>query len=130
MVTTSKLEQAFALMREAVAEAYHRGEQDAIERLVALARGQSVTTVDAPPQTPNGKAARTPRGAPEAFVRRVLASEPHGLTLDEIVGRAVTPEERTISQPAVRVCLWRAEKKGWADNIVGKWFLTGKEEKN
>jgi hypothetical protein len=124
---TSKLEQAFALIREALAEEYHRGEQDAIDRLVAAARGGS-------PAAPSAsKTERGRRGAAEAFARRVLSSSecpPEGYALNDIIIRAETPEEKAINYAAVRVSLWRGEKRGWAKNIDGKWILAETEEKN
>jgi hypothetical protein len=127
-MATSEIDNILARLRALFDEQYHRGEQDAIERLVAAARGGASNVSAKEPK--QRRKSPVQRGAPEAFARRVLVEGPSdGLMLADIIGRADTPEERAISHEAIRICLWRGQKKGWAKNINGKWFLT-EEAKN
>ena len=47
-----------------------------------------------------------PRGAPEAFARRVLGTAPaEGLKIEQILDKAGPPEQRAMSRDAVRISL-------------------------
>jgi hypothetical protein len=98
-----KLEKAFTLIREVVAEEGKRVEADIIARIT-----RSASPTAAPAAKQKGK--RAPKGAAKTFVHRVLQAHP-GSTFAEILEAAKTPEEKAISASTVRKELDRGRAK-------------------
>jgi hypothetical protein len=116
-----ELERILARIRELFEQEYLRGEQDAIERMIAAAQRGAVGNIDV---SSLRRKVRVPRGAPEAFARRVLQEAfPEGRKVDQILDKAETPEERSITRDALRISLYRGEKEGWVKNLRGTWTL-------
>jgi hypothetical protein len=142
MATNPKLEEAFTLIREAFAEEYTRGRHDATERanarvdaMIADLRKEQErikldlsdlveTAAKAKTASLEGTRTRAARGAPEAFVRRVLSGlfGNMGITPKEIQELAETAEERAISYSSIRAVLARGAEAGWSRNTGRKWY--------
>jgi hypothetical protein len=113
-----------------VRDAYRRGETDALERLVRLARsdqGQVETRAPAPALGAvaiSGKARkRAPKGAVEMLVGRAL-SNGSGKTPDEIKAYAATDYEQMVRVPSIRSHLSVGEKEGRYRKQGSRWYLT------
>lgn len=118
-----ELERLLDRIRVLFEQEYLRGEQDTVERMIAAAAHGAVGSIEV---SSVRRRVQVPRGAPEAFARRVLAAAPpEGLRINQILDKAETPEERAMSRDAVRVSLYRGQKEGWVTTTKGRWTLTG-----
>jgi hypothetical protein len=111
-----------------VREAYQRGESDALERVVRLARSNpnqsGVSTIDiiarAEHATRKGRK-RAPKGAVEVLVGRALGNG-SGKTPDEIKAYAATDYEEMVAVPSIRSHLRAGEKKGRYRKQGHRWY--------
>jgi hypothetical protein len=135
MPDTPEFQEIVAKLRDFVAAEYHRGERDAIERVMRAAQSSGAGAPEAhvsAASVAEGKSEikeRAPAGAPEEFVRRVLnVVGTEGVKAIDIATYARTDTERLVSYSAIRVALGTGRAKGTYRNVGGKWFLKGKEK--
>lgn len=98
--------------------AYKRGYNDALLDITKQLSKKMTS-----PSRSESQRQRVERGAPEAFVRRVLKSmNGTGITPSQIKDCAITDLEKKISYSAIRLHLANAAKAGWARNTGRKWY--------
>jgi hypothetical protein len=120
------LEQVLQSLRALFAAEYHRGEQDAIARIMKAAQGA--------PESPNGAGSPrherkrkevAPKGTADALIDRVLRERgQRGATPSEIKDLAMTDIEKLASFAGIRFALRRGKDDQRYRNRRGKWFLT------
>lgn len=120
------LEQLLQSLRAAFAAEYHRGEQDAIARIMKAAQGA--------PASPNGgiherakqkRKEPAPKGTAKALIDRVLKERgQRGATPSEIKDSAATDTEKLASFAGIRFALTQGRDDMRYKNMGGKWFLT------
>jgi hypothetical protein len=110
-----------------VRDAYRRGEADALERLVRLARsdssqadGRAESALDSAPSTTRRR--RAPKGAVEELVIRSL-SNGAGKTPDQIKEQAESDDERMIARSTIRAHLRSGVTHGRYVKKGGRWYL-------
>jgi hypothetical protein len=124
----AKIDRIVELIRELAVEQYARGETDAIERLVTLARKASTPAASPSSEVPAPKATeqrvrlRAPKGAVQDFVGRVLAERP-GIRPTSIPNFAQDDVERGIKPSSIRADLRKGAHEGRYREAGGKWFL-------
>ena len=113
-----------------VRDAYRRGETDALERLVRLARSDFSQDETRPAAAPAlGSASsdrsrkRAPKGAVEVLVGRALGNG-SGKRPDEIKAYAATDYEQMVRVPSIRSHLRVGEKEGRYQKQGSRWYLT------
>ena len=125
MADDPRLEKAFALIREVIADAHSRGQNDGIANLIRAAGGSikgrnSLTISEVQPQ-------RAPRGSAGALIRRVLSEVgDQGATTFNIKDAAVTEFERMVTMSAIRNELKIGERDRRYRQTGGVWYLAGR----
>jgi len=123
----SELEQVLQRLRALFAAEYHRGEQDAITRIMKAAQGA--------PTSANGKATqpeqvkeRAPKGTAKALIERVLKEHgQRGATPLEIQNAAATDIEKLASFAGIRFALNQGREAQRFRNKRGRWYLRPSE---
>jgi hypothetical protein len=112
-----------------IREAYQRGEADALERVVRLARSGQMQVTE-PPDTFSAQGEvipcleerkRAPKGTVGMMVERVL-NNGSGKTPDEIKAHAVTDYERMVAVPSIRSHLRIGVKEGRYRKRGSRWY--------
>lgn len=119
-----------------VRDAYKRGANDAIDRMVRAARSdrddveQASATVERDDVEERGSRKRAPKGSVDALVTRALGNGA-SKTPDEIKAQAATDHERMIALPSIRSHLRKGETEGRYRKEGGRWYAinTGSIEK-
>lgn len=128
-----RVRQAFALIAEAVSDAYQRGKADAISAMVAAASGalqqpQAATPTKILSATPRAMSeddgrTRAPRGSAERVIKRAIAqSGANGATVADIISARAGELEMMLVDSSIRGELRRGEKAGKYVEIDGRWF--------
>jgi hypothetical protein len=126
-----RIKQIMDLITELVAEAYARGESDALERIMAAARspgprrdGSLIREPDdAEPAVDRGRK-RAPRGLVAILVDRELReAAPNGLTPAAIRERARDDYEGMLAEATIRQHLRRGGLEGRYREDRGQWYL-------
>jgi hypothetical protein len=137
MADDLKLNQAIALISEAIADAYQRGKADAINAMVAAASGamQQGGSVIAPSltlaahessQNDEGGRVRAPKGSAERVIRRAInAASDKGAAVSEIMAARDGELEMMLAESSIRGELRRGEKSNPQKyvEIEGRWFI-------
>jgi hypothetical protein len=130
-VASQELDQLLEQIRALFVDEYHRGEQDAIARIVKAAQGAPIAAVPASPK-PNGAGhARSksrkepvPKGTAKELIDRVLKDRSsRGASPTEIKAAAASDSERSISHSGLRFALTMGRDEQRYENRGGKWFL-------
>jgi hypothetical protein len=130
-MSTSELDQILQQLRNLLAAEYHRGENDAIARIMAAAQGtpsaKATNGHDTPKrELPPERKDRAPKGTAAALIDRVLRERgSHGATPSEIQSAAKTNVEKLASFSGIRFALKVGRSKQHYRNRKGKWFWTG-----
>jgi hypothetical protein len=115
-------------MRRLLDAEYHRGEQNAIARIMKAAQGVPSTAAQngaASPSRPSSEVhrERAPAGAAEALIDRVLAERgSRGASATEIMEAAKTTTEKMVSYSGIRFRLDQGREQHHYRNKDGKWF--------
>lgn len=140
MSDTPELVDLIDRLRAALAAEYRRGQADAAQRIMEVARAEvSPLGVQKPETTtatrPNGShveqprqrtssGQRAPRGVPDALVARVLRERGlRGAGSTEIAAAAESEVEKMVSISGIRFALDRGRTAGKYRNDRGLWFL-------
>jgi hypothetical protein len=120
-------------LRALLSAEYHRGEQDAIARIMKAVAPDA----EAPAAVPVNGAAHLQskpkrrrkepvrKGTAKALIDRVLREHgPRGASPNEIKAAAVTGAERHISHSGLRFALTTGRDDNRYTNRDGKWFMT------
>ena len=123
---SARLEPLLAKLRELFADEYQRGAHDALKRIVDVAQGTSKkpTAPSKPGAMRRAPKQRAPRGAPRAFIERVLGKEKQGASASTIAAAAASQIERLVSNSAIRLELNRGKKEKRYRVNKGKWSLS------
>jgi hypothetical protein len=111
-----------------VRDAYERGENDAIDRMVRAARSgqkdaeQAARPVVRSDREEHQRRKRAPKGAVEALVARALGNG-IGKTPDEIKAEAKDDHERMIARSSIRAHLRAGVEAGRYVKQGGRWYL-------
>jgi hypothetical protein len=129
------ISQVIALIRKIVADAYRRGQDDALARVMLAAQGELHTTatvqrpsgngVDLPKRRPGGQpgAKRATRGSVRKYVNRVLTGPNYqGANYDGIVDMIAELGGTDIAPASVRNFLRSSEKRGEVRRQNDLWF--------
>jgi hypothetical protein len=126
-MSNSELDQVLQQLRILFAAEYHRGEKDAIARIMAAAQtvpapnGHDTSERESPPEEQKDRA---PRGTAKALIDRVLKDRgQRGATPSEIKDLATTDTEKLASFAGIRFALTQGRDKQRYKNRRGKWFL-------
>jgi hypothetical protein len=129
-MSNSELDQVLQQLRNLLAAEYHRGEKDAIARIMAAAQtapaanGHDTLERESPPEQKN----RAPKGTAKALIDRVLRERgSRGAMPSEIQSEAKTDVEKLASFSGIRFALTVGRNKQYYRNEKGKWFWTGKK---
>jgi hypothetical protein len=127
-MSNSELDQIVQQLRNLLAAEYHRGEKDAIARIMAAAQtapaanGHDTPEHESPPEQKD----RAPRGTAKALIDRVLKERgQRGATPSEIHSAAETDVEKLASFSGIRFALTVGRSKQRYRSKKGKWFWTG-----
>jgi hypothetical protein len=125
-MSNSELDQVLQQLRNLFATEYHRGEKDAIARIMAAAQtvpsanGHDTSEREPPPEQKD----RAPRGTAKALIDRVLKERgQRGATPSEIKDLAATDTEKLASFAGIRFALTQGRDTQRYKNRRGKWFL-------
>jgi len=123
---TSELDQILQQLRNLLAAEYHRGEKDAIARIMAAAQSapaaNSHDTLER--ESPPEQKDRAPKGTAKALIDRVLKERgQRGATPSEIKDLATTDTEKLASFAGIRFALTQGRDSLRYKNRRGKWFL-------
>jgi hypothetical protein len=125
---TSELDQVLQHLCDLFAAEYHRGEKDAIARIMAAAQGTTAANgsdTSKHESTPEQKD-RAPRGTAKALIDRVLRERgSRGATPSEIHSAAETDVEKRASFAGIRFALTQGRDAQRYKNRRGKWFWIG-----
>jgi hypothetical protein len=119
------LEQVLQSLRALFAAEYHRGEQDAIARIMKAAQGAPASPNGAAHERPEHKRKEpAPKGTAKALIDRVLKERgQRGATPSEIKDLATTDTEKLASFAGIRFALTQGRDDLRYKNRRGKWFL-------
>jgi hypothetical protein len=127
-MSTSELDQVLQHLSDLFAAEYHRGEQDAIARIMTAAQSPPAANGSDTPKresTPEQKD-RAPRGTAKALIDRVLRERgSRGATPSEIHSAAETDGEKLASFSGIRFALSVGRSEQRYRSRKGKWFWTG-----
>jgi len=125
-MSDSELDHVLQQLRNLFAAEYHRGEKDAIARIMAAAQsapaanGHDTPNRESPPEQKD----RAPRGTAKALIERVLKERgQRGATPSEIKDLATTDTEKLASFAGIRFALTQGRDGQRYKNRRGKWFL-------
>lgn len=132
-----KIEQALALIAEAISDAYERGRADAIAAMVAAVKGAKQQTpawttapilaFTIPDQAKREKnvdsRTRAPRGSAERVIKRAIeTAKGSGVTVPDIMAARNGPLELKLVDSSIRGELRRGAKAGKYMEHDGRWF--------
>ena len=111
-------------IRKLLAAEYHRGERDAIARIVKAAQGAPAATNGSDVTETPAKKERAPAGTAKTLIERVLAERgQRGATPQEIKEAAQNSVEKLASFSGIRFALEKGREAQKYKNKHGKWFL-------
>jgi hypothetical protein len=128
----NELEQIFAAIRKTVADAYERGGQDAVSKIMAAASGLAADKDgSAPNQTPSPERPfgheparkRAPRGSVGRLVARVIDEKRmEGAVAADFPAARKDGMEAMIRVSSIRSELQRGESAGEYESRDGRWY--------
>jgi hypothetical protein len=135
MATDSRLQEAFLLIEQSLADAYARGRADAIDAMLKAASGvklqsnqihESPASINTVRVRDEDGRQRAPRGSAERVIRRAIALVgDKGVTVSEIMEAREGELELMLADSSIRGELRRGEKllpQKYVE-INGRWFI-------